>query len=266
MRTSFIDITGKRFGRWTVIKHTPRNPGEKAGQSRWQCKCDCGKIKDTVQYGGLVKGRSQSCGCLRREIFFNPNRDEVHGQSNPLYVVWMSMRTRCYNLKHHSSKQYGRRGVRVCQRWLDSFDNFAKDMGPRPSPDHSLVRKNNDGHYTPLNCVWATRQAQANNRRSNLRHTWHGEVMNLTQVARLENVEYAELRRQTHTLGTPLGEAVAMLKAANRQYHERAACMGATGRSKTGRTRKRWVAKGRFVHLMPEIVHTFPPDPIADIW
>lgn len=265
MKTSFIDITGRRFGRWTVVGHTPREKGEKAGQSRWKCRCRCGTVKDRVQYGGLVSGASLSCGCLRKELITKPT-DTVHSQRNPTYAAWMCMKTRCYNLKHPSSKHYGRRGIRVCQRWLDSFENFAEDMGPRPSPDHSLERKNNNGHYTPMNCKWATLDEQNSNRRSNRRIEWKGEVRTLTQIARMEDVEYIEVHRQVFKLGRPIDEAVSMVRAQGRRFIERAVGMGGGKQNKTGRKRVRRVVRGTFVHLLPEIVHTPPPDPLADIW
>lgn len=247
MATSFIDLTGRRFGRWLVIKHTPRDEEEKSGQSLWQCRCDCGTTKDRVQYGGLVTGGTKSCGCLRRELRLKPDK-VVHSQRNPLYSTWMSMKTRCYNLKHPSSKHYGGRGIKVCQRWLDSYDNFAEDMGPRPTPGHQLERRENDGDYTPENCLWATAQAQAGNRRSNLVHEWKGQKVNLIQIARMENVEYAELRRQVHALGAPMDKTVAHLQQQGRVFFERAACMGATGENKTKHKRRQWVSRNNPLH------------------
>lgn len=263
MKTSFIDITGRRFGRWTVIKHTPRDEGEKPGQSRWQCRCKCGTIKDKVQYGGLVSGASLSCGCLRRELRVKPT-SIVHSQRNPVYAIWMSMKTRCYNTKHPTFKLYGQRGISVCQRWLDSFDIFAEDMGPRPSPDHSVERKNNNGHYTPMNCVWATRDEQNSNKRSNRRIEWKGETRTLTQITRMEDVGYVEVHRQVFKLGKTIDEAVSFVRAAGHRFIERAIGMGGSKKNKTGMKRTRRVIKGRFIHLLPDAVR--PLDPLADIW
>lgn len=253
MANKFIDLTGKRFGRWLVIGRTPREKG-KQGCSQWHCHCDCGNTKDRVEYSGLVSGSSQSCGCLRRELLVKA--DKTHHQSNPVYSIWMCMKTRCYNLKHPSAKDYGRRGIKVCPRWLASFDDFASDMGPRPSKDHQIERKDNDGNYTPENCVWETRQAQMSNRRSNIRCHWNGENMTLTQVARLENVDYIRLHNRFRSNGTPLEEAVEELKAAGHQFYERN-----TGVNKTSRTRKR---QSRLKHLIPNYVPFV--DPLSDIW
>lgn len=253
MATSFIDLTGKRFGRWLVIeqapRETPKSPYHKKhpGQTRWKCRCDCGTVKDRVQYGGLVKGGSKSCGCLRRELRQKPD-NEVHSQRNPLYSTWMSMKTRCYNLKHPSSKHYGRRGIKVCQRWLDSYDDFASDIGPRPTPGHQLERRDNNGDYTPENCLWVTQPAQCMNRRSNLVHEWKGTTMNLIQVARMENVEYAELRRQVHQFGQPMADVVTLLQQQGRIFFERAAYMGATGANKTRHKRRQWVSRNNPLH------------------
>lgn len=258
MANKFIDLTGKRFGRWLVIRHTPREKG-KQGCSQWHCQCDCGNTKDRVEYSGLVSGGSQTCGCLRRELLVKA--DKTHHQSIPVYSIWMCMKTRCYNLKHPSAKNYGRRGIKVCPRWLASFDDFASDMGPQPSRSHQIERRDNDGDYTPENCMWETQQVQTCNRRSNIKCLWKGETMVLTQVARLENVEYAWLHRYTRTLGIPLEEAVNMMKAQNRHFHERAVSLGGDSISKSGRTRKR---QPRLKHLIP----TYVPfvDPLSGIW
>lgn len=254
MRSSFIDLTGKRFGRWLVIRHTPRGKKEKAGQSQWHCLCDCGKTKDKVGYKGLILGHSKSCGCLRRELLVKP--DKTHHQSNPVYSIWMCMKTRCYNLKHPSAKNYGRRGIKVCPRWLASFDDFASDMGPRPSRSHQIERRDNDGDYTPENCKWETRQAQQCNRRSNIKCLWKGESMVLMQVARLENVDYNSVHRLVRKLSTPLEEAVNMVKASGQHFYERG-----RGTNISGITRKR---QSRLKHLIP----TYVPfvDPLHDIW
>ena len=266
----FIDLTGRRFNRWLVIEQapyeytgTPPHQKKVVGQSRWKCKCDCGTIKERVLYGSLVRGHSQSCGCMHWEQMRKPEEDKV--TKNPIYCIWMSMKTRCYNPRHPSFKYYGLRGIRVCQRWLDSFDTFVQDMGPRPSKEFSIERKNNDGHYTPINCVWATRDEQNSNKRSNTKVLWKGEVRTRTQIARMENVDYLSLYvSHTSDENSHLPELVARLQKEGKTFHERAKGMGGTKKNKTTQKRVRRVFKGRFIHLMPDAVA--PMDPLGDIW
>jgi hypothetical protein len=92
----------------------------------------------------------------------------------PEYNVWKQMKARCYNRDHPEFKNYGRRGIKVCRRWLHSFANFSADMGPRPTPYHSIERERNLGDYTPKNCIWATRRAQQRNTRRNRWITYRG--------------------------------------------------------------------------------------------
>jgi hypothetical protein len=107
-----------------------------------------------------------------------------HSHPSPEYTVWQNMIRRCGHSGHSSYHNYGARGIRVCQRWLDSFDDFCDDMGPRPSSRHTLERKNNDGNYEPNNCRWATWTEQANNTRHNRLLTYNGETCSVAEWAR----------------------------------------------------------------------------------
>lgn len=180
---AFIDLTGKTYGRLTVLKISHRNP--KCHCFVWLCRCSCGTVKPILG-NALHCGTTTSCGCYQKEVTAINKRKHGHCVNRIIskeWSAWNSMKTRCYYPNFIEYENYGGRGIRVCDRWLASFQNFFDDMGFAPSKQHSIERKNNNGHYGPGNCVWATRSEQQNNTSRNRFLTFNGRRQTISQWA-----------------------------------------------------------------------------------
>jgi hypothetical protein len=155
-----LELTGSIFGRLTVIGKSERRVNKKV---MWHCTCLCGESTE-VTTGSLRNGVSTSCGCYRAEV--SKKLLTTHGKSSSHeYFIWQGMKDRCLNPNNKVFKHYGGRGIEVCNRWLESFDNFITDRGNRPNLQYSIERIDNSLGYNNVNCKWASATEQARNTR-----------------------------------------------------------------------------------------------------
>lgn len=163
-----LELAGKRFGRLVALERSHKN---KSGAWIWLCKCDCGAMV-TVKGSTLVSPRSSACASCNAVVTHT-----THGGSHtPLYQRWRTMIDRTTRPSTGGYRNYGGRGITVCERWC-SFDNFAEDMGPTFSSELELDRIDVNGNYEPGNCRWVTKREQSRNKRNNHRVTWAGRTM-----------------------------------------------------------------------------------------
>jgi hypothetical protein len=190
-----LQLEGVRFGKLVVTKDVGVN---EQGTYMWLCKCDCGNEK-IVKGASLKYGSTRSCGCGIIEAVIKTHTK--HGAVNSVeYTAWEGMKARCYNKNTPKYSEYGGRGISVCERWRNSFENFLLDMGIKPSNEHSLDRfPNNDGNYEPSNCRWATDYQQLRNTRRNVWIEYNGERIALTDLAKILGIHYITLRYQLRT-------------------------------------------------------------------
>ena len=152
-----IDLTGKQFDRLTVIEIAGR---DNRGEVLWKCICVCGNEKITTS-SRLRTLQTKSCGCIQKEMA--SNMFTTHGNTkHPDYYIWLGIKLRCENKNDTGYSYYGGRGIKV--EW-ESFEEFIRDMGPRPSLEHSVERREVDGNYCRSNCYWATKTEQMRNTR-----------------------------------------------------------------------------------------------------
>lgn len=167
-----LELIGQRFGRLTVLAFEDFQNRH----SRWRCRCECGRSH--VAMGGHLKsGLIQSCGCYARERTIADNTthglSRVNGKWTPEYATWRRMKERCHNPNNPHFADYGGRGIIVSPLWREDYPEFFAHVGPRPSPQHSIDRINNDGDYAPGNVRWATRSEQSLNTRKAGYGRWH---------------------------------------------------------------------------------------------
>lgn len=181
------DISGQRFGRLTAIKYAGKSKGK---QTLWECRCDCGKTV-VVHQQNLKSGHTSSCGCYNSEVASGALK--THGLSGTrLYTIWHDMIYRCYNDNHRSYKDYGGKGIIVCEEWKDDFEAFRNWALQNGYKDNlSIDRIDSDKNYCPENCRWATNIQQANNTSRNLIFTADGCTDTLANLCRKYSIRYS---------------------------------------------------------------------------
>lgn len=170
-----LELTGKTFNNLTVLH--PEGV-DRLGHVLWKCRCTCGNLR-LVRGFSLRKNLIKSCGCIK--INSVGNRSKTHGKSKSLeYKIWTGIKNRCTNINSKDYKSYGGRGIKVCDRWLNSFENFLEDMGERENLYLSIDRIDTNGDYEPSNCKWATIKEQSRNKRNSIILTYKGETKDIT--------------------------------------------------------------------------------------
>lgn len=155
-----LDLKGKKFGKLTVLEYAGKC---RSNKTLWLAECECGDRK-TYRTGNLMAGITMQCKACVNVTHGHTRRAVMNGKNSPTWRTYASMLDRCTYDKNISYPNYGGRGITICARWLESFENFLVDMGERPE-DKTLDRINPDGNYEPNNCRWATNAEQAANKR-----------------------------------------------------------------------------------------------------
>ena len=198
-----IDITGQRFGKLFVIERKSP-PTKKDTRAHWLCRCDCGNFA-IVSGKNLRNGNTKSCGCVQKEKLRIRNYQSAkhHGRNERLYCVWRSMIGRCKDKNHRSYKDYGGRGIKVCNEWLSysGFREWALKTGYDPSAkkiEVTIDRIDNDKDYCPENCRWINMLAQENNKRNNAIYEHNGEKHTIAEWARILGMKDSVFRSRVY--------------------------------------------------------------------
>lgn len=212
MMNIFQDMTGQRFGRLIVVKRIPNLPNSKV--TRWECKCDCGNITFTGR-PNLMHGKSTSCGCYAAESKRKRKTRTTHNESRTrLYSIWQSMKQRCYDKNTNGYEQYGAKGIKICEEWMD-YNNFSKWSTENGYSELLTIdRKENSKGYNPENCRWLTMKEQNRNKIKN-------RIIELDGDKKCVSYWSETLNIPINTIVNRLNRGCSPEEALNQNYHKR---------------------------------------------
>lgn len=185
----FKDLSEQRFGKLTAKKYI--------GFSKWECCCDCGNISIVNSYK-LCSNHTKSCGCLRKESKNIKHGHSKNGKRTSEMNSWRAMIQRCTNEDNEDYYNYGGRGIKVCDRWLNSFENFISDMGLKPNNTYSIDRIDVNDDYKPTNCKWSSCKEQSFSRRNTIKLTYNNMTLNLLEWSNITGISCSVLRQRIY--------------------------------------------------------------------
>lgn len=201
-KATFKDLTGQKFNYLTVLEYA----GRKNSRTMWKCLCECGNIT-IVDGNSLKSGNTKACGCHQSDGW---GINKTHGMSKTrLYRIWMGIKNRCYRKSNKYYQNYGGRGIRICDEWLDSFEHFRDwAFNNGYSDELTLDRIDNDGIYCPNNCRWVDRYEQMNNMRNNHNISFNGKTLTIAEWSREIGIPSQVLMNRINNYGWSEEEAL----------------------------------------------------------
>lgn len=210
---------GNKIGRLTLIEKVWL-PHGKRRETGYLCVCDCGN--ETIVYrSNILKGVTTSCGCFHDEVCRNVQFKHGHGlKMDKTYMTWARIKSRCNNQNSPDYDDYGGRGIKVCDRWSNSFNSFLEDMGYPPDENYSIDRINPDGNYEPNNCRWASPVQQARNKRNTIRLPYDNEMLPIGDIADRLGITYKALYQRLAKYNWDIEKAAKPSIGTNRKQKE----------------------------------------------
>ena len=196
------NIIGNKYNKLTILELERKEKKNNHWRYYYKCQCECGNIK-TIERDAIVFGGSKSCGCAFKGM------NAKHNLCNSrIYKIYIDMKKRCYNEKNHNYKNYGGRGIKICNEWLNDFMSFYNwSLKNGYQNNLSIDRINVNGDYKPTNCRWATKEIQCNNKRNNVFYEYNEEKLTGTQISRKYGINYNTLRYRIRS-GKTVKEAI----------------------------------------------------------